>query len=87
MPRIGNSPPLSLSQQVRTALSREQKEHPEIRWCQNNQIFEGFSDFQKIIKFLYVCISEFLYFFGIPAISREQKELPEIRWCQNNQIF
>ena len=55
----------SSSQKIRMAISREQKELPENRWCQNDRIFEGFSDFQKLIEFLDFCISGFLYFFWI----------------------
>ena len=44
------------------AIFREQKELPEIHGCQNDRIFEGFSDFQKKLNFL---ISVFLYFLGI----------------------
>jgi len=41
------------------AISRERKELPENRWCQNDRIFEGFSDFQKQIEFLDFWISGF----------------------------
>ena len=33
-------------------MSRQRKELPEIRWCQNDRIFEGFSDFQNKIEFM-----------------------------------
>ena len=32
-------------------ISRQRKELPEIRWCQNDRIFEGFLDFPKKIRF------------------------------------
>ena len=41
------------------AISRQRKELPEIRWCQNDRIFEGFLDFPKKITFW---ISGFLDF-------------------------
>jgi len=72
------------------AISRERKELPENRWCQNDRIFEGFSDFQKQIDFLDFWISVFLYFwvfFVFLAIFWERKELREIRGCQNDRIF
>ena len=71
------------------AISQQQKEVPEIRWCQNDRIFEGFLDFPKniIFGFLDFWIFGFLDFFGFQAISRQRKELPEIRWCQNDRIF
>ena len=50
------------SQKIRTAISRERKELREIRWCQNDRIFGGFSDFQKKIEFLDLWICGFLYF-------------------------
>ena len=40
-------------------ISRQQKELPEIRWCQNDRNFEGFLDFPKNMKFW---ISGFLDF-------------------------
>ena len=58
------------------AISREQKELPEICECQNDRIFEGFSDFQKN-EFLDFCISvimDFFILFLYFAISQEQKE-------------
>ena len=66
-------PPLSssVSQNIQMAISRERNELPENRWCQNDRIFEGFSDFQKKKKW----ISVFLYFFR------------EIRWSQNDRNF
>ena len=33
---------LSASRKIRMAISRKRKELPEINWCQNNRIFEGF---------------------------------------------
>ena len=46
------------------AISQERKELPEICGCQNDRIFEGFSDFQKyrIFGFLNFCISAFFIF-------------------------
>ena len=68
-------------------ISRQRKELPKIRWCQNDQIFEGFLDFPKKYEILDFWIFGFLDFFGFLAISRQQKEIPEIRWCQNDRIF
>ena len=48
-------------------LSQERKELPEIRWCKNDRIFEGFSDFPP--RNLDFCISGFLYFFWISGRS------------------
>ena len=44
------------------ALSREQKELPEIHWCQNEWIFEGFSGCQKRLNFW---ISVFFWISGL----------------------
>ena len=65
------------------AVSQEWKELPEIRGCQNNQIFEGFSDFQK--KILDVWMSGFFWFL---AVSRERKVQPEFVfiWFLNFRI-
>ena len=48
------------------------KELPETRWCQNNQIFEGFSDFQKINSFH---ISGFFGFLAISGMKRATGDL------------
>ena len=50
IPNIGQNTQfllLSSSQKIRLAISRERKGLPEIRWYQNDQNFEGFSDFPK----------------------------------------
>ena len=47
------------------AISLQRKEPPEIRWCQNDQIFEDFSDFQQETKGFYFSIFLILYFFWI----------------------
>ena len=68
----------------------ERRGLPEIRWCQNDRIFEGFLDFPKKYEILDFWISGFLdfwIFFGFLAISRQRKELPGIRWCENDRIF
>ena len=44
------------------AISRQQKEIPEIRWCQKDRIFESFLDFPKKYEILDFWISGFLDF-------------------------
>ena len=44
------------------AISRQRKKLPEIRWCQNDRIFEGFLDFPKKYEILDFWISGFLDF-------------------------
>ena len=62
------------------AIFRERKELPEISVCQNEQIFEGFLDFQ-------IEVLDFSIFYFWLYVSQEQKELPEIRGCQNDRTF
>ena len=89
---VGSSVRDKISAKFQRTISRQRKELPEIRWCQNDRIFEGFLDFPKNMKFwisgfLDFWIFGFLDFFGFLAISQQRKELPEIRWCQNDRIF
>ena len=46
------------SLKIRMAMSRQRKVQPELWWCQNDQIFNAFSDFQKRwnFDFLDFCI-------------------------------
>ena len=46
----------------RMAIPRKRNELLEIPRCQNDRIFEGFSDFQKNIEFLDFCMTGFLDF-------------------------
>ena len=39
------------SLKIRTVISRQQRVQPEIRRCQNDPIFNGFSDFQEKVEF------------------------------------
>jgi len=61
------------------AISRQRKELPEVRWCQNDRIFEGFLDFPKHMKFwisgfLDFWISGFVWISGyISATKRATK--------------
>ena len=68
---------MKASQKIRMAISRERNEPLKICWCQNNQIFQNFSDFQKL-EILDICI--FVVFLG--RIFSYEK-----RWCQNDWIF
>ena len=50
------------------AIFRERKGLPEICWCQDDQNFEGFSEFQKQLNFR---IFVFLYFLLCPPVHLE----------------
>ena len=56
---VGPSVRDKISAKFQHTISRQRKELPEIRWCQNDRIFEGFLDFPKNMKFW---ISGFLDF-------------------------
>ena len=67
------------------AISPERKELPEIRWCQNHQIFKGFSDFQKWIFEFW--IYGFLNFFFISGHISGTKRATGDPLVSNNRIF
>ena len=68
------------------ALAQERKELPEIRGCQNDRIFEGFSDFQKncTLGFLNFCIS---VFFWISCLILGMKRATGDLLVSNDRIF
>ena len=80
----------------------ELKELPEIRGCQSDRIFYGFSDFQKKIEFLNCGFQDFWIssFFwisshisgtkratGDPRVSKRPGILRALQISQNNRIF
>ena len=76
-PRIRNtslaSP--SLLQKIWMAISRQGRDLPEIRWCQTDKNFKGFSDFIK---------NGFLHFWGFWLYRGNEKSY---RWYQNYPIL
>ena len=59
---VGSSVGDKISAKFQRTISRQRKELPEIRWCQNDRIFEGFLDFPKKYEILDFWISGFLDF-------------------------